>query len=259
MKQIYILLFLTFLILPSVKGVWQTEDEPKNMKDSQGAVIRINPEEKNIFLAFTADSRFEGGEHILKVLEKYDIKGSFFFTGNFLRNPDFKKIIKKIVKQGHYIGAHSDKHLLYCNWNNRDSLLITKEEFEFDLKNNFRELRKFGIKPESVKYFMPPYEWYNRKIVEWSNNLGFEVINFTPGTGTNADYTIPGMKNYKSSVKIYANLLQFEKEQPGGLNGAVLLIHPGTEPARTDKFYNILEDIIRHFASKGYKFESLTK
>ena len=41
-----------------------------------------------------ADTQFEGGEHVLQVLEKLNIKGSFFFTGNFLRNPEFKNIIK---------------------------------------------------------------------------------------------------------------------------------------------------------------------
>jgi len=229
----------------------------EKLKDEQGAVIRFNPSEKNIYLAFTADTQFEGGEHVLQVLEKHKIKGSFFFTGNFLRNPDFKNIIRKIVDEGHYTGAHSDGHLLYCDWENRDSVLISFEEFETDLKNNFRELEKFGVKPAGARWFMPPYEWYNRQIVDWSRNLGLEVVNFTSGTGTNADYTTPEMENYKSSVKIYTNLLQFEQEQPNGLKGAILLIHPGTAPERTDKFYRILEDVIRHFASKGYQFKSL--
>lgn len=229
----------------------------EKIKDEQGAVIRFNPDEKNIYLAFTADTQFEGGEHVLQVLEKQKIKGSFFFTGNFLRNQEYKDITKRIVEQGHYVGPHSDGHLLYCDWKKRDSTLISFAEFETDLKNNFREMEKFGVKPAEARWFMSPYEWYNRQIVDWSRNLGLEVINFTPGTGTNADYTTPKMENYKSSVKIYTHLLQFEQEQPNGLNGAILLIHPGTAPERTDKFYRILEDVIRHFSSKGYQFKSL--
>jgi endoglucanase len=231
--------------------------QTEKTKDEQGAFIRFNLNEKNIYLAFTADSLFEGGEHVIQVLEKRNIKGSFFFTGNFLRIPEFKNITKKIIDKGHYVGAHSDAHLLYCDWENRDSTLISFSEFETDLKNNFAELEKFGIKPTEARWFMPPYEWYNQQIVDWSHNLGLNVINFTPGTGTNADYTTPEMENYKSSVKIYTNLLQFEQEQTNGLNGAILLIHPGTTPERTDKFYRILEDLIRHFSSKGYQFKSL--
>jgi endoglucanase len=227
------------------------------LKDDFGAIFRFNPDEKNIYLVFTADTFFEGGEHVLQTLEKRNISGSFFFTGNFLRNPQYNDIIKKIKKQGHYIGTHSDGHLLYCDWQQRDSTLVTFNEFESDIQNNFLELEKFGIKPEDAKYFIPPYEWYNREIVGWSRKMGLDVLNFTPGTGTNADYTTPGMDNYVSSVRIYANLLRLEKEHTEGLNGAILLIHPGTAAERTDKFYRLLEDLIRHFSSRGYQFKSL--
>jgi endoglucanase len=113
-------------------------------------------------------------------LEKRNIKGSFFFTGNFLRNPEFKNITKKIMELGHYVGSTFRCHLLYCDWENRDSTLVSFSEFETDLKNNFAELEKFGIKPDEARWFMPPYEWYNRQIVDWSRNLGLDVVNFTP-------------------------------------------------------------------------------
>jgi endoglucanase len=226
-------------------------------KDEYGALTRFGENEKNIYLVFTADTFFEGGSHILQVLEKKNIKGSFFLTGNFLRNEEFQDAVKKIKKHGHYIGIHSDSHRLYCDWNNRDSTLITRTEFETDIKANFFELEKFGIEQSDARYFIPPYEWYNQDIVSWSRHMGLEVVNFTPGIGTNADYTTPAMENYKSSVRIYANLLNYEKEN--GLNGAVLLIHPGTAPERTDKFYRILEDLIRHFSSKGYQFKALNE
>jgi peptidoglycan/xylan/chitin deacetylase (PgdA/CDA1 family) len=223
-------------------------------KDSEAAIVRINPEEKSIYLAFTADELFEGGEHVLQTLHKYNIKGSFFLTGNFLRKPEFKKITEQIIQQGHYVGAHSDKHLLYCDWQKRDSLLVDFKTFETDLKNNFTELEKYDIQKENARYFMPPYEWYNRQIVDWSRNLGLDVINFTPGTGTNADYTTPEMKNYKSAEVIFTNLMNFENKE--GLNGAILLIHPGTEKTRTDKFYLKLNDLIETLAEKGYQFKS---
>jgi peptidoglycan/xylan/chitin deacetylase (PgdA/CDA1 family) len=235
----------------------KAKEDKKHEKDNQGAIIRINPDEKVVYLAFTADLYFEGGGHILHVLEKYNLKGSFFFTGNFLREPAFQDITRRIVEQGHYVGPHSDGHLLYCDWQKRDSTLVSFEEFGNDLKNNLAELEKFGVNPEELSFFMPPYEWYNRQIVKWSHQLGFNVVNFTPGTGTNADYTTPEMENYKSSVKIYMGLLRYEQEHPNALNGAILLIHPGTAPERTDKFYRLLEDMIRHFTSKGYRFKSL--
>ena len=241
--------------LASIENAGRNQSESNKFeKDSERAIVRINPEEKNIYLAFTADELFEGGEHVLQTLQKHNIKGSFFFTGNFLRNPEFKEITQKIISAGHYVGAHSDKHLLYCDWQKRDSLLVDFNTLETDLKSNFAELEKFGIRKENARYFMPPFEWYNRQIVDWSRNLGLEVINFTPGTGTNADYTTPQMPNYKSSEQLFTNLLNFENKED--LNGLILLIHPGTAAARTDKFYLKLDELIITLAEKGYQFKS---
>jgi hypothetical protein len=65
------------------------------------------------------------------------------------------------------------------------------------------------------------------------------------------------MKNYKSSEKIWSNLKSFEQNQANGLNGTILLIHPGTEPARKDKFYNFLDKLIGYSYTNGYRFKSL--
>jgi len=229
------------------------------LKDNQDAIIRKNPEEKNIYLAFTADSLFEGGKHVLDVLEDNKIKASFFLTGNFVRNEKFHSLVKRMIQNEHYIGPHSDKHLLYCDWQKRDSILVTREEFETDIKKNYQELKKLGIQPENARIFMPPFEWYNTKIIDWSEKLGLQVVNFTPGTGTNADYTTPEMKNYKSSEEIVSGLINFENSHKDGLNGAIVLIHPGTSKKRNDKLYLRLNDIIAKFKSKGYGFKSLNK
>ena len=90
-------------------------------------VIRLK---EKIALIFSGDEFAEGGEEVLQTLKKENVKASFFFTGNFYRNPSFTKLIQHIKKDGHYLGAHSDKHLLYCDWNKRDSLFVTKEQFE---------------------------------------------------------------------------------------------------------------------------------
>ena len=82
-------------------------------------------------------------------------------------------------------------------------------------------------------------------------------MNLTPGTGTDADYTTPGMGNYKSSEELISRLYNFEANSPDGLNGALVLIHPGTHPDRTDKLYLRLDEIIEYFSEKGYTFSKL--
>ena len=41
-----------------------------------------------------------------------------------------------------------------------------------------------------------------------------------------------------------------EEREPAGLNGAIILIHPGTEPERTDKLWSRLEEIISYYTDK---------
>jgi peptidoglycan/xylan/chitin deacetylase (PgdA/CDA1 family) len=136
-------------------------------------------------------------------------------------------------------------------------LLVTKKQFKDDLLANLEEMRKFGVKASSVKYFIPPYEWYNDSIAAWSKDMNFQLINFPPGTKSTADYTWPELKNYKSSDEIYQSVLDKEQNDEHGLNGFILLIHIGTDPRRTDKFYNRLNDLLKALEDKGYTFTTL--
>jgi len=224
-------------------------------KDRYGATVRIGTDRKVIHLIFSADETFEGAEHVLQVLDKHDAKGSFFLTGGCLRNEEFKPIIRRIIREGHFVGAHSDNHLLYAPWDDRQQSLVTPDSLITDLRLNMIELGKYGIDISQVCYYLPPYEYYNAEHVRLIESEGQTVINFTPGVRTNADYTTPDMPNYKSSQELIDLLFAFEEEY--GLNGAIALIHPGTQPARTDKLYLRLDEIICRLKEKGYAFERL--
>ena len=203
----------------------------------------------------TGDGFADGGKYIAKVLKEENIHGSFFLTGNFYRNRKFKKIIKELKRNGNYLGSHSDKHLLYCDWKKRDSLLVTKQEFTEDLQNAYKELNKWNIEKNEAHYFLPPYEWYNDSIAKWTNEMGLQLVNFTPGTRSNADYTYPEMGNkYVSSDSVFNSIIHYEIRSSNGLSGFILLVHLGTDPRRTDKFYKRLPELINELKERGYQF-----
>jgi endoglucanase len=234
------------------------EAQAKSLADhktySLGATIRGDSTQKKIYLVFTGDEFADGGEKISEVLAKEKIKASFFLTGNFYRNPKFNPLIKKLKNDGHYLGPHSDRHLLYCDWKNRDSLLVTKTEFEKDLNNNYQAMASFGINKVEAKYFLPPYEWYNQTIASWTKEHDLKLVNFTPGTRSNADYTYPEIgKAYRSTDEIYQSITTFNETKPNGLNGFILLLHIGTNARRTDKFYNRLAELITYLKKADYK------
>jgi peptidoglycan/xylan/chitin deacetylase (PgdA/CDA1 family) len=222
-------------------------------------IVRGDTSKKQLSLVLTGHEYAEGGWEILKTLERTKVKASFFFTGDFYRNHEFESLIKALINHGHYLGAHSDKHLLYCPWGDRSQLLIDRYTFSKDLLDNYSEMKRFGIEQENAPYFLPPYEWYNENISEWTRKLGFQLINFTPGPRTSADYTDPEMENYVSSEEIMQTIRQCESKDPNGLNGYIILLHIGVGDKRTDKFYDRLPDLIKGLQKSGYEIVGLDK
>ncbi len=224
----------------------------------RGAIVRGDTSKPEIHLVFTGHKYADGGTHIRRILKQHNVPAHFFFTGDFYRNRAYKKLIKGLVKDGHYLGAHSDKHLLYVPWDNRDTLLISRDAFIHDLQANYREMKRFGVSKTQAPLFLPPYEWYNESIGKWTNELGLTLINFSPGTRSTSDYTTPDLGGrYLSSESIYQSILEFEASSPTGMNGFILLLHVGTHPDRTDKFYMELEKLILELNSKGYTYSLL--
>ena len=208
---------------------------------------------------FTGHEFAEGGNFIANALDLHKIKASFFFTGDFYRTPQFWPIIKRLKKDDHYLGPHSDHHLLYCDWNNREKLLVTKDTFQVDLLNNYTQMTMFNIDRNEASYFLPPYEWYNDSISAWTKDLDLQLINYTPGTISHADYTTSKDKNYRSSETIFNSIINYEKTKPSGLNGFILLMHIGAGPDRTDKFYTRLPELIKYLKQRAYQFQTIDR
>lgn len=242
--------------LSSMQAQRGTYGKYNDMKVSRGAIVRMDTTKKEVWLAFTAHEFKDGFDHVLKTLSDNGIKASFFLTGDFCRAEGNEKLIERIRKAGHYIGPHSDKHLLYCSWEKRDSLLVTRQHFIKDLDDNYAALEKHGIKRSEASVFMPPYEWYNDTIASWTGKAGSILVNMSSGTNTNQDWTIPAPgAPYFSSDSLMNSLKRYEARK--GMNGYILLVHPGTDPARTDKFYLRLGEVITYLENRNYSFKSL--
>ena len=220
----------------------------------EGGIVRGPTLSRRLAIVFTGHSYAEGGETILNELAKHKGKGSFFFTGDFLTNAGFRPLIQRIVAEGHYLGPHSDKHVLYCPWEGPKKTLVTRAEFQADLESNLRKIERFGVKGSQIPYFLPPYEHYNREIVDWAGGMGLTLVNYTPGTRSNADYTGEAGKNFVSSRIIFDSIVAREGKDPHGLNGFLLLVHIGSGPGRVDKFHARFGELLDYLGGKGYRF-----
>jgi peptidoglycan/xylan/chitin deacetylase (PgdA/CDA1 family) len=219
----------------------------------QGGIVRTDPSLKRISLVFTAADKADGAASIRATLKRFGIKGAFFFTGEFFEK--YPGVVRDLLADGHYVGSHSYGHLLYAPWEKRDSLLVSREEFEADIRRSYEVMAPFGITPASAPLFMPPDAYYTATIASSARSMGLQLVNYTSGTYTNGDYTTPDMPHYYSSRFILDKLLSVEASE--GLNGHILLIHLGTDDARTDKFYARLPQLIRTLRRRGYTFVPL--
>ena len=235
-------------------------DDANNFSYSHGGIVRGDSTKKEIALVFSADEFGDGLPAIIKTLDKQNIKGSFFFTGRFYRDKKNQPYIQQLNKDGNYLGPHSDAHLLYNDWNNRDSLLVTHEQFAKDMQKVLSTMQQQHITIHHPQYFIPPYEWWNDTIAAWSKQPGLRLFCFTPGIRTNADYTYPEMgASYKSSEWILQSLKNQLSQNKNAFNGAIILIHAGTDARRKDKLYNRLDELIDWLRLNGYSFNTIDK
>jgi endoglucanase len=241
-------------LLAGVLAAGLAAQPASNVRRVEGGIVRGPVSAKRIALVFTGHEFAEGATVILDALAKRGQHASFFLTGAFLRNPEYQAIVQRMVRDGNYVGPHSDAHLLYCPWTGPKTTLVSREEFAVDLERNLDALTRSGIDRRQVRYFLPPYEWYNEEIVRWSRQLGLTLVNFTPGTRSNADYTEESTAQFVASTTIFDSILRREADDPDGLNGFLLLLHVGAGPGRKDKFHPRVGELIDRLMEKSYRF-----
>ncbi len=243
-------------LMASTNSITRIAERPE-VELREGGIVRGPTSDRRLAFVFTGHSYAEGGVTILDGLARHKAKGSFFLTGDFLTNANFRPLIRRIVAEGHYLGPHSDKHLLYCPWEGPKKTLVTRAEFQTDLENNLRKIERSGVRRPQIRYFLPPYEHYSQEIADWSKATGLTLVNFTPGTRSNADYTGEADRNFVSSKVIFDSILGQEQQDPHGLNGYLLLLHIGSGPGRADKFHPHFGELLDRLAAKGYRFVRL--
>ncbi|QEG37540.1 glycoside hydrolase family 9 protein [Bythopirellula goksoeyrii] len=222
-----------------------------------GAIRRGSTKEKKLALLFTADKHVEGAESVINTLAEYNLPATFFLTGKALDAPSMRDWTRRALEDGHYVGPHSDGHLLYAPWKDRQKSLVSKERFQADLYRNLAEIGELGADQSEPIYFVPPFEWHNSQHSTWAKELGCQMINFTLGSGSHRDFAPEDHQAYRTSDQLLQEILAYENTEATGLNGHLLLLHLGT--TRKDKMYDKLDELIEGLQQRGYEFVRIDK
>lgn len=74
-----------------------------------GAIWRMDPNEKSVYLTFDDGPIPEVTPWVLELLDKHDIKATFFMVGdNIRKHPD---VFQMVIDRGHRIGNHTFNHI----------------------------------------------------------------------------------------------------------------------------------------------------
>ena len=196
--------------------------------------------DNTIFLSFDDWGSDDSINHILYVLRKHKVQGTFFvITWNIHNNPN---LLRAIAAEGHEIGSHTDGHkpMTIQDEKGRQIPVQNPEEYNEDVRSSYEKLAATvgDMKLPSGRYALtrllrPPTLAVSRMGVAAILNNGFTYV--VNGSGSTEDYSTVSME---SLVGILHNLTH---EEDGSVKrGAILVMHMSSTAARTAVALDIL-------------------
>lgn len=193
---------------------------PRLLRPLWGKVVwRKNPSEKVIYITFDDGPVPEVTPLVLDVLDKYNIKATFFCVGENVQK--YPEIYTDILQRGHKTGNHTFNHLK--GFSNSTEIYV----------ENVREASRMI----NSKLFRPPYGRITpkqKKILQ----ADYEIIMWDIVT---YDYN---QKLTKESI--FRNVKYYTR------NGSIVVFHDSTKAK--ENMLAVLPLAIEYWKEKGYKF-----
>lgn len=189
-----------------------------------------NTAEKKIALTFDDGPSRENTNKILRVLEEYDVKATFFVIGENA-NADPERI-RKISEAGHEIGNHTYTHA-YASRISEEALRKEVEKTENTL---------YEITGKRPTIFRPPGGYYDQRSLSVLESMGYRSVLWSVDT---RDWSMPRCQDV---------IAQVEKDTT---SGDIILFHD-LEDKRlpTPK---ALEELIPYLIENGYEFVTVSE
>lgn len=179
--------------------------------------------ENKIYLTFDDGPIPEITEWVLGVLNKYNIKATFFCIGhNIEKHP---QVFKQIKKEGHTVGNHSFNHL--NGWKTKDDVYL-KNITKCQTLTNTNLLR-------------PPYGRIKKSQIESLVN-NYKIIMWDVLSGDFDEKTTP--------QKCYNNVIKNTK------TGSIIVFHDSVKALENLK--QTLPKTIEYLLEKGFVFDVIT-
>ena len=225
MKKNIVFLILFVVIAIAVTAVLASSDNAvaTGKLSKEIPIYSVGTDEKKVALSFDAAWGNEDTEIILGILEKYDVKVTFFMTGGWVEK--YPEDVKAIKAAGHDLGNHSENH--------KQMSRISFDECVDEIMKVHNRVE--SLTGESMCLFRPPYGDYNDTLIKAAEKCGYYTIQWSVDSLDWKDY---GADNIVNTVLKHKNLQ----------NGAIILMHNGAKYTK-----DALERVIIGLKEMGYE------
>ncbi len=190
-------------------------------------IYSVETQDKKLALTFDAAWGDQYTDEILSILEKNNVKATFFLVGSWTDKYGDK--VKKIKAMGHEIGNHSSTHPHFTQ--------LDTQKIKDEIYGASEKIK--NITGESTQLFRPPFGDYNSNVVRAVRETGHFCVQWDVDS---LDWTNPGEEF------IYERIM-------GSIgNGSIILFHNNAE--QTPK---VLDKLIKDIKKQEYGFVTVSE
>lgn len=202
----------------------------------------IEPEEKTIYLTFD-DGPGPYTEQLLKVLDRYDVKATFFVTAS---QPRYLPMIARAYQAGHKIGVHTYSHdydRIYASEEAFFEDLLKMQDIILQQTGSYTDILRFpGGSSNTVSSISPGIM---TMLTEDIRSLGYQYFDWNVPSGDAGETT--------HTSEVVRNVIEGIEGLPEG-EAALVLQHDSKRFS-----VDAVEKIIQWGLENGYTFRSLDR
>lgn len=223
---ISILLALLFTLENDVSPVFSS-----NVKTSSKElpIYCVETDKKYVSISFDAAWGNEDTGQILEILEKNNVKTTFFMTGGWVDS--YPEDVKAIAEAGHDLGNHSQNH------KNMSQLSVEEIKEEIMTVHN----KVYELTEIDMNLFRPPYGDYDDDVITSCADINYYPIQW--------DIDSLDWKNYGKE-----DIIDRVVNHKALKNGSIILMHNGAKYTAS-----ALQEIIDGLRNKGYEIVPISE
>ena len=187
--------------------------------------------DKVLYLTFDAATELGTTKRIVGILERFDVKASFFLTGRYMReNPG---ITRRIFQHGHLVCNHSYSH--------PKMTALAGDRAAFAEQVGATERAYHAATGEQLApFFRPPYGVYSAHSLDLMRDLGYTTVFWSFAYVDYDEHAQPPVSVARARLIAAAS------------PGVVYLLHAGSTSNA-----NALTRVIQDLKHRGYRFATL--